>query len=79
LPHWSIGKLINYKIETRNVFVINGGPRLRVSFTLSGLQRWQDAQILSQGVSTFSTGAASYRKADLQIFFLILQSAFHII
>ncbi|MEN6588831.1 MAG: hypothetical protein ABFC30_04110, partial [Proteiniphilum sp.] len=28
----------------------------------SGLQRYQDTQILSQGVSSYSTGAALYKK-----------------
>lgn len=27
LPHWSIGKLINYMLETEIVFGNNGGPR----------------------------------------------------
>jgi len=75
LPHWSIGKLINYYIETRNVFAVNGGPHLRAS---SRSADYKDCKTLKSCHKEFhfSTGAASYRKADLQIFFLILQSAF---
>ena len=64
LPHWSIGKLINYIINRDSLRVLMAGRSLRDSdFGWdSGLQRYLDTQILSLGVSTYSTDAASYRK-----------------
>jgi len=53
LPHWSIGKLINNILETEIVFVVNGGPHPSgQAFGLGGLQRQQNTQILSKGVSS---------------------------
>lgn len=53
LPHWSIGELINYifKTETRFWFQWRAAAFGIPIYRNSGLQRIQDTQILSKGVS----------------------------